>query len=378
MKITNHDSKNPLYLDLYLNLLEKIRTGEYPAGSKLPSEKLIAEEKGVSRITSKHALDRLAREGYIQRFPGKGSFVQALPAAPDSAELAVSLSKSTPNPRLIGIVMENLQSDFGMDILTGVEKQCAQAGYSLLLKFSYGDEKREKACIEELLTAGVSGILLMCVFSEVYSSTIMKLALEGFPIIFIDRSLNGLPIPYVGTNHREAAVCLTNELISRGHEHIVLAMDEDSHTTSSAEERVHGYVQSCIDHNLLCANKRLLLLHENTDDPQEELRRTNVHRIRDYMLNNPEITAILSLSSEVTSIILHALDRDAAARYTFASFDGPRDIMNNPYELLYACQAQASIGSTACALLFKLISGQKVPMITHIPYQMIISPSIQK
>lgn len=373
MSILNSDSKNPLYLDLYLKLLGKIESGEYPVGFKLPSEKLIAEENGVSRITSKHALDRLASEGYIQRFPGKGSFILSQPAPGASSQQTAPVKSS----RLIGVVMENLQSDFGIDILLGIERQCTEAGYSLLLKFSYGDENREKSCIEELLAAGASGILLMCVYSEVYSATVMKLSLEGFPMVFVDRSLNGLPIPYVGTNHREAAIHLTNELIARNHRNIALVMAEDSHTTSSAEERVQGYVQSCLNHNLLCANKRLLLLHEDMQHPQEEIRLANVRRIREYMRENPETTAILSLSAEITSIVLHALGQSDTAHYTIASFDGPRDIMNNPYELLCVAQGQKSIGSIACAQLLDKISGKDVPMITHVPYRLVISPPAQ-
>lgn len=377
MNIVSSDSKNPLYLDLYLKLLGKIESGEYPVGSKLPSEKLIAEENGVSRITSKHALDRLAGEGYIQRFPGKGSFIRARSVSGTAPEQAAPHAVSVRNSRLIGVIMENLQSDFGTDILLGIEKKCAEAGCSMLLKFSYGDENREKACIEELLAAGVSGILLMCVYSEVYSSAVMKLALEGFPMVFMDRSLNGLPIPYVGTNHRDAAIRLTGELIACGHQNIVLVMDEDSHTTSSAEERVQGYVQCCIDHNLLCANKRLLLQHDNMSDPQEDRQQNNIQRIRDYMRDNPDTTAILSLSAEITAILLHALGRSATARYTFASFDGPRGVMSNPYKLLYIAQGQKDIGRTACAHLLDRIDGKDVPMITEVPYSLVVSPAAQ-
>ena len=57
MAMFTSSGKNPLYIELYLNLKNKIENGEYKVGMKLPSEKELAEEHGVSRITSKHALD---------------------------------------------------------------------------------------------------------------------------------------------------------------------------------------------------------------------------------------------------------------------------------------------------------------------------------
>lgn len=54
--------------------------------------------------------------------------------------------------------MEGMQADFGGEILIGIEKECAKAGYSAIIKFSYGNEERERACIDELLDAGVEGM----------------------------------------------------------------------------------------------------------------------------------------------------------------------------------------------------------------------------
>ena len=64
-----------MYETIYNDLLEGIRNGTYPAGSRLPSEKELAGQYGVSRITSKKALELLAERGMISRMPGRGSFV---------------------------------------------------------------------------------------------------------------------------------------------------------------------------------------------------------------------------------------------------------------------------------------------------------------
>lgn len=370
--MSTSSGKNPLYIELYLNLKNKIENGEYKVGMKLPSEKELAEEHGVSRITSKHALDQLAREGLISRFPGKGSYIQSN-SETESFEEPTG-AEETPaaiSTKLIGVVMEGMQADFGGEILIGIEKECAKAGYSAIIKFSYGNEERERACIDELLDAGVEGILLMCVYSEVYNSTIMKLSLDGFPLVFIDRSLNGLPIPYVGTNHFEAAKALTDELINRGNTNLAIAMTEDSHTTSSAEARIHGYVQECLDNELLCANRRILLQREDVLRPDMEIRQENIRRVRGFLDAHRSTTAILCLSATIASIVIQALDGYDGGEYLLAAFDGPRNVLNMPHDFIYVLQDQQQMGMTACAQLIDRINEKEVQMITDVPYTII-------
>ena len=56
-------------------LLERIRTQEYAAGSRLPSESELAGELGVSRASVRSALGRMAGEGLLIRKQGDGTYV---------------------------------------------------------------------------------------------------------------------------------------------------------------------------------------------------------------------------------------------------------------------------------------------------------------
>lgn len=78
---------------LYLLLREQILSGEVADSARLPSEPNLAQEHGVSRVTVRRALDKLASDGMIERRPGSGTFVSAKPAQmPVVADLANALS----------------------------------------------------------------------------------------------------------------------------------------------------------------------------------------------------------------------------------------------------------------------------------------------
>jgi GntR family transcriptional regulator len=75
------DLPTPLYFQLYSLLKNGILDGTFINGSMLPTEGQLAEKFGVSRITSKRALDELAREGLVERRRGRGTHVTHEPAS---------------------------------------------------------------------------------------------------------------------------------------------------------------------------------------------------------------------------------------------------------------------------------------------------------
>ena len=69
------------YEQLARQLMEKIRSGIYPANSRLPTTMQLCEEYGVSKITVKQAMDELEAHGLVSRRRGSGVFVKGLEPA---------------------------------------------------------------------------------------------------------------------------------------------------------------------------------------------------------------------------------------------------------------------------------------------------------
>ncbi|SAK52568.1 GntR family transcriptional regulator [Caballeronia arationis] len=71
----------PIYRQLHRLLQQAILSRELPAGTKVPSSRLLAAELGVGRNTVTQVYEQLALEGYVSSATGRGTFVAD--SAPD-------------------------------------------------------------------------------------------------------------------------------------------------------------------------------------------------------------------------------------------------------------------------------------------------------
>jgi GntR family transcriptional regulator len=91
-ELLSRDSAIPLYQQIKQILLRDIESGVLEPHSRLPSERKLVEQTGVSRITVRQALSELVQEGYLYTQPAKGFFVAE---QPQPYELNVLLSFSS-------------------------------------------------------------------------------------------------------------------------------------------------------------------------------------------------------------------------------------------------------------------------------------------
>lgn len=68
-------SRAPLYHQLFMLLKHAILDGSIQHGMQVPTEQQLAEALGVSRITTRRAVDELAAEKLVRRQRGKGTHV---------------------------------------------------------------------------------------------------------------------------------------------------------------------------------------------------------------------------------------------------------------------------------------------------------------
>ena len=67
----------PIYLQIADQIKTLILEGKLKEGEALPSMRILATELRISFMTTKRAYEELERDGFIESYTGKGSFVKA-------------------------------------------------------------------------------------------------------------------------------------------------------------------------------------------------------------------------------------------------------------------------------------------------------------
>jgi GntR family transcriptional regulator of arabinose operon len=163
-------------------------------GDRVPSEMELAHLFGVSRITSKKALQTLNRDGVVERIIGKGSFVAAqLPALERLSSPEAALRPRRAGRSCIGFVLPAFSPAFEAGLLDGVEARTAELGLNLIVRRTHGRQDVEEQVIDSLMNSElVDGLIVFAVNGDYYNRSLLRLVLDRVPLVLADRALNGI------------------------------------------------------------------------------------------------------------------------------------------------------------------------------------------
>jgi DNA-binding GntR family transcriptional regulator len=95
----------PNYEKIQQYVLNKIKSGEYKVGDRIPSENELAQLFSVSRLTANKAIKEMSLMGILERTRGKGTFVSSEQGVSTASKAFVAAVKLTPtgsrNHRLV-------------------------------------------------------------------------------------------------------------------------------------------------------------------------------------------------------------------------------------------------------------------------------------
>ena len=339
----------PMYEKIFQTLRERINKNEYKAGERVPSEKELCSEFGVSRITSKKALKMLADEQLIVRQPGRGSFV----ADANSLIMKPFDSQQTVRPagkkRIIGLVITHFSDMYGTELIYGMEEASRDQDAFLVVRRSFGIPELEEKAIQQLLGLGVDGLIIFPAQGEYFSAEILKLVIQKFPFVMIDRYLKGIPASSVSTDNIQAAKEATRYLFGLGHRHIGFLAPPPANTTA-IEERIEGIIEAHVEQNLL-VNRELWMetitsTMPNVFDPQARIE--DVDRLVEHLRQHPQITALFAAEYNIALLVEEAagqLGLRIPEDLSVICFDSPE--LHEGCRITHMRQNQFSIGKQA-------------------------------
>ncbi len=347
--------KKTMYMVIYEHYANAIIGSELKPGEKLPTELEIAEQFDVSRITVRKAMKMLTDNGLITRISGKGTFINEKPVS------AGQDRKAYPSGgKLIGVMMSDISAAFGIKFLKGVQAEASSNGHSILLHMGYASQEDEHHGVEQLIANGVKGIIIMPVHGSSYNPTILRQAILGYPIVLADIYLNGLSVPYVGSDNRNACKKLVEYLFTLGHTNI--AFISSIATTSAILERRDGFINAYADRKISMypGNIYLDLRCTMPGNATPEIIREDIGKLKAFFGNNRKITAAVAADHNIASVVkttLEELGMSVPEDLSLACFDEPESPFVKKY-YTHIRQNEFEIGKISCRLLIQAMNGE--------------------
>ncbi len=148
--------------------------------------------------------------------------------------------------KTIGVIVANISNPFFSDLVSEVELQAQQAGYTVLLLLSYESADRERDAIERALRSGLDGLIAAPVQER--SNAWAPVIKAGIPLVLVSRELPELDVDFFSTDNAAGIRLTTEAVLERGAKDVVL-LDEDM-PFSTIRLRIEGFRASLEAHGI--------------------------------------------------------------------------------------------------------------------------------
>lgn len=199
----------------------------------------IADSLRVSRSTVSRVLSGQAQKFRIAPETAERIVKEASRRGYRPSQLARGLR--TASTRTLGLVVSDISNPFFANLAWAAEQAAEQQGFAVVVGSSGEDPARELAYIENLRSRGVDGLLVAPAgASGTAVAHLAKLKEERFPLVLIDRIIDGLSCDGVAVENRKAARALTEALLNRGARRIAFLGGREE--ASTHRERLEGFL----------------------------------------------------------------------------------------------------------------------------------------
>jgi len=337
------------YQAIHKTLLERIQSGVWGVGSKIPGEVELAKQFGTSRVTIARALRELQEQGFLDRTAGSGTFVR---------------EKLAESGRHFGLLIPELGStEIFEPICQGMMHSPQAQSHSLMWGNSaiFGKTKSEQALhqCEHYIQKKVDGVFFAPVEhledKETLNRTIVAMLRKAnIPVVLLDRCylpyLERSELDLVGIDNRRAGFLATAHLLDRGCTRLVFLGKQQSANTVQA--RVTGFREAVLRRKLPLKTNRVALLEEVREEEIKEI----------LVSHRPD--GIVCANDMIAGMLMQVLDRIGCKVPEALKLVGIDDIkyaglLRVPLTTIH--QPCAEIGRAALAVMLERLENPFLP-----------------
>jgi LacI family transcriptional regulator len=159
---------------------------------------------------------------------------------------ALARSLRTDQTRTLGLVISDVLNPFFTELARSVEDEARALGYSVIIGNADEQPDLQDHHVRTLLDRRIDGLLVSPAGGG--SPLMLEAAQAGVPMVFVDRWIQGVDVPVVRTDGREAVRDLVAHLYRLGHRRLAIITGPAATTTGS--ERVDAFRDAIREHGL--------------------------------------------------------------------------------------------------------------------------------
>lgn len=198
----------------------------------------VANQAGVSKSTvSQYLNERFDYMGEKTRMKIE-KVIKELDYQPNV--IARSLKKKSTST--IGVIVANILHAYSTQVIRAIENVCNENGISTIICNADDDSEKEKNYLETLLSKQIDGLIVIPTSGnlEMYN----KLISENFPLVFLDRIVDGLDSDTILLDNKKASELAVDCLYENGHEKIAIVTTSLIDNVTPRVERIQGYKEA--------------------------------------------------------------------------------------------------------------------------------------
>ena len=344
------------YEMLYQQLRMAILRGEYAPNDRLPSENAIAIKHGVSRITSKPALNDLAAADLVYRVRGGGTYVK--PHA-STTQRQILLVLPFPETTAFGDYQSGIRAT-----LTGTTWELKLMANETFLQLNLAD-----------LAQHYAGVLYYPQNLATEIPILMALRAQRLPVVVLDKQPAALAIPSIISDNVAGGSIVCAHLQALGHQRIAFLPETPfwQTFTGTVSDRFMGYFNELhLGQAAATLPLRWAQALQACTDPVQ---------LRAY-LQAQKITAIIAENDVVALRAMHqlqTLDAHVTHHLALTGFDNLPAAATNAPALTTVVQDFATIGAKAVEALLDQINNPNRTFHTQVmvPVKLMVRASTQ-
>lgn len=324
-------------------ILNMIQTQNLQQDDRLPTEKELCSQCGVSRITVQNALEELRKSGQIYRIQGGGTFVGK--NADDEAHSSL--------PFIPFIISDNNPTTRCLEIITGAEDFLKTKSCYVTVHSPNGDLSKENEIVQSLINKGVRSMIILPFQSDINNCFYFNLIRQNIHLVFVDLIPNGLTGGnLVCSDNVLGGYLITEHLIQQGFRRIGVVTGSII-SAPSQKDRITGYRFALESAGLPIDERYIRIETANTRKSLNDA----IPGILDYFFSMPDPPDALFGINDFTAVDLYRALISRGFRVpediALAGFDNLAASVDNPVPITTVEQNYHDIGYNAAKICYE-------------------------